>query len=579
MGNIVILIILIILIVIVIIIPIVLLIITKSNNNICDNFSTGHGFDNNGNIPTIKHSKKIKNQPFRSFIPFLDKNDDLPRKNKLLPGSFNFKKYSSPYNALNYRKTPDRIYFPKHANEIVNLVQQIVRGIEINKQNNNKFYWTNILKIVVKGGGHSYTNLSSCEGCQNVYLNKMTKTTLNYAQGGARLIHVYETLKKYGRTFPGGTCATVGLAGLSLGGGYGFLSRAYGFSCENINSADIITYDPTKSKYCLQHIGKKSQQDKKELFNMLMGAGHNTFGIVTKFYINTVPLPPLTVYFTSFCKNKYNNKKDFIKYWTFIHNNLIKLSESNNNIFDCISFAFKIWPTRSNNIIQIQGQCIQHSEENAKKLINLLVNYITADYFNDIEFHPFTDYEKILELWDGGPAYSFPSGQINKFYETHPTFNHMSILIESKKIDFGLLWDYLLSEDSIQKAKQITGKNSWNMILAIDVYPRKKLGSSDSIFKKFTSSYGILGQVQYMNYLPSNKNTGSNIDNCDNAELIKKKIDYQTNIWENSIVNNMGKYQYSNYPSLYSPNTYFPNQIVEKIKKLKKTFDPLNIFI
>ena len=75
MGNIVILIILI---VIVIIIPIVLLIITKSNNNnICDNFSTGHGFDNNGNIPTIKHSKKIKNQP---FIPFLSKNDNLPRK-------------------------------------------------------------------------------------------------------------------------------------------------------------------------------------------------------------------------------------------------------------------------------------------------------------------------------------------------------------------------------------------------------------------------------------------------------------------------------------------------------------------
>ncbi len=93
------------------------------------------------------------------------------------------------------------------------------------------------VRIVPRGGGHSYESFSSQDGALTLDLSAVNKvkvvskeadgkTAIAKVQSGARLGHVYAELWKQGQyTFNGGTCPSVGLSGLISGGGYGMLAR------------------------------------------------------------------------------------------------------------------------------------------------------------------------------------------------------------------------------------------------------------------------------------------------------------------------------------------------------------------
>jgi len=139
------------------------------------------------------------------------------------------------------------------------------------------------IPLAVRSGGHSYAGWSSGNGRLVVDVRRMNDITVHPRDAligaGARLGDVYAALAKHGVTISGGTCPSVGVSGLTLGGGHGLLSRAYGLSCDNLLEATVVTADGT--------VRTCSADQEPDLFWALRGAGNGSFGVVTELRLRT----------------------------------------------------------------------------------------------------------------------------------------------------------------------------------------------------------------------------------------------------------------------------------------------------
>jgi FAD/FMN-containing dehydrogenase len=150
------------------------------------------------------------------------------------------------------------------------------------------------VKFAARSGGHSYAGWSSSTGLiidvENLKGVQVSGTTANVG-AGTRLIDFYSGLAAKGRAVPGGSCPTVGIAGLTLGGGIGVTARAYGLTCDKLASLNIITAN-----------GKAltaSPSEHSDLYWACRGGGGGNFGVVTWLQYNTVPAPSPVVFFLS----------------------------------------------------------------------------------------------------------------------------------------------------------------------------------------------------------------------------------------------------------------------------------------
>ncbi|MEU6015025.1 FAD-binding oxidoreductase [Streptomyces sp. NPDC047515] len=138
--------------------------------------------------------------------------------------------------------------------------------------------------VSIRSGGHSYAGWSSGNGRLVLDVSSLSRVERNGTIGaGAKLIDVYQGLARHGLTIPGGSCPTVGISGLTLGGGHGVASRAYGLTCDSLTAATVVTAD-----------GKTLTVDAKhhpDLFWALRGAGNGNFGVVTELRFRTRPVP------------------------------------------------------------------------------------------------------------------------------------------------------------------------------------------------------------------------------------------------------------------------------------------------
>ncbi|MGV2916678.1 FAD-binding oxidoreductase [Streptomyces alfalfae] len=141
--------------------------------------------------------------------------------------------------------------------------------------------------VAIRNGGHSYAGWSSGTGRLVIDVSKLSRTRASGRTatigGGAKLIDVYRSLAAKGVTIPAGSCPTVGISGLTLGGGHGVVSRAYGLTCDSLTSAKLITADGKELR--------ASASENKELFWALRGAGNGNFGVVTELSYRTHPAP------------------------------------------------------------------------------------------------------------------------------------------------------------------------------------------------------------------------------------------------------------------------------------------------
>lgn len=138
--------------------------------------------------------------------------------------------------------------------------------------------------VSIRNGGHSYGGWSSGNGRLVIDVSAINSVGADGTIGaGAKLIDVYRTLARHGRTVPAGSCPTVGVSGLALGGGHGVTSRAYGLTCDSLTEATIVTADGRR-------LTTGPDRD-RDLFWALRGAGNGNFGVVTRLRFRTHPTP------------------------------------------------------------------------------------------------------------------------------------------------------------------------------------------------------------------------------------------------------------------------------------------------
>jgi len=156
------------------------------------------------------------------------------------------------------------------------------------------------LRLVVKGGGHSYMGGSNAPDSLLVWTRAMNAITMHDAfapagsadaprsavsvGAGCIWLHVYQAVTgQAGRYVQGGGCATVGVAGLVQGGGFGSFSKAYGLAAASLLEAEIVTADG--------EIHVVNAHREPDLFWALKGGGGGTFGVVTRLTLATHELP------------------------------------------------------------------------------------------------------------------------------------------------------------------------------------------------------------------------------------------------------------------------------------------------
>jgi FAD/FMN-containing dehydrogenase len=147
------------------------------------------------------------------------------------------------------------------------------------------------IPFAIRSGGHSYPGYSTTNGLI-VDVTRMNGVTVNGStatvSAGARLIDVYAALMQRGLVLPAGSCPTVGIAGLALGGGAGVLGRKFGLTCDNLLSAQIVTADGRLLTCDTQH--------NADLFWALRGGGGGNFGVSTSFTFRVYPLTNVSLF-------------------------------------------------------------------------------------------------------------------------------------------------------------------------------------------------------------------------------------------------------------------------------------------
>lgn len=167
------------------------------------------------------------------------------------------------------------------------------------------------VRLVARSGGHSYAGYSTVPGGVVLDLSFMRGLSVDRRQGtatigaGAQLIDMYVGLAHRGATVPGGSCPSVGIAGVTLGGGMGLAARRFGLTSDNLVSAQIVTADGR-----VRTVDRRTDRD---LLWALRGGGGGNFGVVTQFTFSVHPLPRSAAWF--FLQWPWSSASDALEAW------------------------------------------------------------------------------------------------------------------------------------------------------------------------------------------------------------------------------------------------------------------------
>jgi FAD/FMN-containing dehydrogenase len=173
----------------------------------------------------------------------------------------------------------------------------------------------NRLELTIRGAGHNIAGNAVCEDGIMIDLSTLKNVRVDskkrraYVDPGATLRDFDEAVQTHGLATPLGINSTTGIAGLTLGGGFGWLTRKYGLTIDNLISVEVITADGQKRQ--------ASEKQNADLFWAIRGGGGN-FGVVTQFEFGLHPVGPeilagLLVFPFRQAKQVLANYREFMK--------------------------------------------------------------------------------------------------------------------------------------------------------------------------------------------------------------------------------------------------------------------------
>ncbi len=161
-------------------------------------------------------------------------------------------------------------------------------------------------------GGHSYAGYSTSTGLV-IDVTRMNTVNVNATAAtatigaGTRLIDVYSALAQHGVIIPAGSCPTVGVAGLTLGGGAGVIGRKFGLTCDNLLSAQVVVADG--------NVLTCDANNHSDLFWALRGGGGGNFGVVTAFTFQTYAVSQFATFTLDWPWSSAINVVDAWQHW------------------------------------------------------------------------------------------------------------------------------------------------------------------------------------------------------------------------------------------------------------------------
>jgi len=174
-------------------------------------------------------------------------------------------------------------------------------------QKSVQFANDNDILLSIKGGGHNVAGNAVNDGGMMIDLSPMKSVTVNKenstvrVESGCLLGDVDLETQKYGLAVSAGIVSHTGVAGLALGGGFGWISRKFGFSVDNLISAEVITADG--------QIFTASREENEDLFWGIRGGGGN-FGIISSFEFKCAKIG--TELFSGMAVHPFENAKEYI---------------------------------------------------------------------------------------------------------------------------------------------------------------------------------------------------------------------------------------------------------------------------
>ncbi|MFB0846240.1 FAD-binding oxidoreductase [Paenibacillus oleatilyticus] len=178
-----------------------------------------------------------------------------------------------------FSKYPAAIVFCEHVEDVANAVR-----------------WSrkNGYPLRVRSGRHCYEDFTLADGGIVIDVSPMNDVRFDPASGtavvqtGIRQLSLYEALWREGVTIPGGTCPWVGIAGLTLGGGLGFLSRLLGLACDQLLEVEMVLAGG--------QVIRANDRQYADLLWASRGGGGGNFGIATSFTFRAHPVSEVAIY-------------------------------------------------------------------------------------------------------------------------------------------------------------------------------------------------------------------------------------------------------------------------------------------
>lgn len=212
----------------------------------------------------------------------------------ILQGALGYDEARQNYNGR-FNKFPKIIVYCEVAQDVVNAILWV-----------RKYR----LPFRIRDGGHSYEAFSLVNGGLIIDVSRLQNLKINKEDGtaqigaGVRLLPLYEALWNQRVTIPCGTCPTVGISGLTLGGGYGFLSRLLGMTCDNLLEAELVT---AQGK-----IIRANHDQHPDLFWACRGGGDGSFGVFTSYTFRVHPIEKVARYRITW---GFADLEKVVRYW------------------------------------------------------------------------------------------------------------------------------------------------------------------------------------------------------------------------------------------------------------------------